>query len=343
MSNWDFNLYDELDITKTATQDEIKKAYRKMAVKWHPDKNQGNPEATERFQRISHAYTILSDEKKRSYYDKYGKVDEDNFDYEEFMKGFSFNFGDIFGDNFMFAEQMFGEGRHAIKLMSIRKKFEGKEYDVTEECSGKLPTYIYGKGKGFDCKKHLSSFYINELEDDWEFEEENEEHKDDKDGSIEECDDEDVFEFFVSSNCTTKGKKVICNYCKKNGLAEDAYSFEKKTINQHYIDSHKIQFEEFFGTEVSWEETLETERTKAEEKKKEKKNKKKAKKQKNPFGGMPGMGGMPFMFDMSQMGNMGQMFAGMSEEEHQMMMDDFEKMMGGMNFGGGFPGFPGFK
>src|SRR4051812_47581794 len=99
----DFNLYEELEIPKESTAEEIKKAYKKLAMRWHPDKNNNDPEATEKFQRISHAYTILSDPKKKTYYDKYGKVDEDNFNFEEFMKNFSFN--DIFAE--MFDPNMF--------------------------------------------------------------------------------------------------------------------------------------------------------------------------------------------------------------------------------------------
>lgn len=64
--------YQELGTTKSATQDEIKKAYRKSALKYHPDKNQGDPEAEKKFKKISEAYEILSDEKKRKIYDTYG-------------------------------------------------------------------------------------------------------------------------------------------------------------------------------------------------------------------------------------------------------------------------------
>ncbi len=65
--------YDTLEIAKTATPEEIKKAYRKKALMYHPDRNPGNKEAEKKFKEISEAYEVLSDEKKRSIYDQYGK------------------------------------------------------------------------------------------------------------------------------------------------------------------------------------------------------------------------------------------------------------------------------
>lgn len=65
-------LYDQLGIKANATSEEIKKAYRKAAMKWHPDKNKNSTEASEKFKECSQAYEILSDPEKRKIYDAYG-------------------------------------------------------------------------------------------------------------------------------------------------------------------------------------------------------------------------------------------------------------------------------
>ena len=64
--------YEVLGVTKSSTPSEIKKAYRKLALKYHPDKNQGNKEAEDKFKEISSAYEVLSDENKRDRYDRMG-------------------------------------------------------------------------------------------------------------------------------------------------------------------------------------------------------------------------------------------------------------------------------
>lgn len=66
------DLYQVLGISKTASQSEIKSAYRKLAVKYHPDKNPGDKAAEEKFKQITAAYDVLSDETKRRQYDSYG-------------------------------------------------------------------------------------------------------------------------------------------------------------------------------------------------------------------------------------------------------------------------------
>jgi molecular chaperone DnaJ len=100
--------YEVLGVQKSAPLDEIKKAYRKAAVKFHPDKNPGNPEAEESFKEAAEAYAILSDEEKRAQYDRYGhaaSAGSGGFDPNQFA-----DFGDILGDLFGFGD-FFGTGR----------------------------------------------------------------------------------------------------------------------------------------------------------------------------------------------------------------------------------------
>ncbi len=66
--------YSVLGISKNATQEEIKKAYRNLAFKYHPDRNPDNKEAEEKFKKISEAYDVLGDEKKRAEYDRFGSA-----------------------------------------------------------------------------------------------------------------------------------------------------------------------------------------------------------------------------------------------------------------------------
>lgn len=74
MSTSGTTLYETLGLQKACTADEIKKSYRKLALKYHPDKNPDNPEATEKFQEINHANGVLSDSVKRGIYDRYGSL-----------------------------------------------------------------------------------------------------------------------------------------------------------------------------------------------------------------------------------------------------------------------------
>ncbi|CAK0860191.1 unnamed protein product, partial [Prorocentrum cordatum] len=79
------DLYKILGVPKGARPDDIKKAYRKLSLKHHPDKNQGDPDAKEKFQRIAEAFAVLSDSKKRLTYDKSGDMDLEDFDMDQFM------------------------------------------------------------------------------------------------------------------------------------------------------------------------------------------------------------------------------------------------------------------
>ncbi|HEY5648193.1 MAG TPA: DnaJ domain-containing protein, partial [Nitrospiria bacterium] len=89
--------YELLGVNRGASETEIKKAYRKLAVKYHPDKNQGNKDAESRFKEISEAYEVLSNAQKRRKYDAFGHAGLGG----QGAGGFDFQgggFGDIFGD-----------------------------------------------------------------------------------------------------------------------------------------------------------------------------------------------------------------------------------------------------
>ena len=99
--------YEVLGVDKSASADDIKKAYRKLAMKYHPDRNPGDKSAEEKFKEVGEAYEVLSDADKRSRYDSYGFAGVDpNFNPNAgggFGGGFGgagFDFGDIFGDFF---------------------------------------------------------------------------------------------------------------------------------------------------------------------------------------------------------------------------------------------------
>ena len=82
--------YKLLGVDKKTSKEEIKKAYRKLALKYHPDRNKGNKEAEEKFKKISEAYAVLSDDEKRQQYDTYGSAGfQQRFSQEDI---FSFNF-----------------------------------------------------------------------------------------------------------------------------------------------------------------------------------------------------------------------------------------------------------
>lgn len=76
MSKRDY--YEVLGVSKTATQDELKKAYRKLARKYHPDLNKDNEEAAEKFKECNEAYSVLSDDQKRAQYDQFGHAAFEN-------------------------------------------------------------------------------------------------------------------------------------------------------------------------------------------------------------------------------------------------------------------------
>jgi molecular chaperone DnaJ len=152
--------YQVLGIERNATADEIKKAYRKMAMQYHPDRNPGNKEAEEKFKEAAEAYEVLGDEEKRRRYDQYGHEGIRGTDFRPFtdVNDIFSTFGDIFGGGSIFDEMFGGGGQRQrrgpsgasagsdlkvrLKLTleeiatGVEKKLKIKKWKTCEECNG---------------------------------------------------------------------------------------------------------------------------------------------------------------------------------------------------------------
>jgi len=122
--------YEVLGVNRNATTEDLKKSYRKLALKYHPDRNQGDAEAEEKFKEATEAYEILSDQKKREAYDRFGHQGVQG----GFGGGFNteaFNdFGDIFGDFSEFFDSFFGGSGRRTRTAGGATRGEDLRYDL---------------------------------------------------------------------------------------------------------------------------------------------------------------------------------------------------------------------
>lgn len=165
MSQRDY--YEVLGVSKNASQDEIKKAYRKKAMKFHPDRNKENPKAEEKFKEASEAYEVLRDEQKRQRYDQFGHQGVNggahgfgagNAGFEDIFSRFSEIFGADFGG---------GRGR------SRRRRSPGQPgSDLKIRVELSLKEIAFGTDKKLKVKKNVTCDQCNgtgaETEDDYQ-------------------------------------------------------------------------------------------------------------------------------------------------------------------------------
>lgn len=149
--------YEVLGVQKNASQTDIKSQYRKLALKFHPDRNK-SPDASEHFKEISEAYAVLSDDEKRKIYDQYGHAGVDGrYTTEDIFKGARVNFDDIFGgfgssgfDSIF--ESLFGRGGGFSGFGGFGRH---RGSDLLYETSISLEDVLKGKRQEIDLQKDV--------------------------------------------------------------------------------------------------------------------------------------------------------------------------------------------
>lgn len=153
------DFYEILGVSKTATPEEIKKAYRKVAIQFHPDKNPGNKEAEEKFKEAAEAYEILSDAEKRARYDRFGHSRNGGYsEHHMNMEDIFSQFGDIFGGGGSPFDSFFGGGgtrggRRQRKGSNLRIKLKLSLEEIANGVEKKLKVNRLVQAEGVTFKQ----------------------------------------------------------------------------------------------------------------------------------------------------------------------------------------------
>ncbi len=145
----EIDYYEVLEISREASSEEIKKAYRKLALKYHPDRNQGDKEAEEKFKLINEAYQALGDEKKRAIYDRYGKSGLDSQGFSHYS---DMNSEDIMDDLSSIFESVFGQGFGFGGFSTSKQKYK-YTLDIETKIVLDFNEAVFG------CKKEIEYSY----------------------------------------------------------------------------------------------------------------------------------------------------------------------------------------
>jgi molecular chaperone DnaJ len=148
-SNGKRDYYEVLGVARAATDQEIKSAYRKLALQFHPDRNPNNPDAEEKFKEASEAYAVLADGEKRAVYDRYGHAGLGGAGAAGFDATVFQDFGDIFGDFFGLGD-IFGGGG------SRRRSRTQRGADLREDISLEFEEAVFGTETKVTVRRHES-------------------------------------------------------------------------------------------------------------------------------------------------------------------------------------------